>query len=293
RGRSGALAQQPRGAREAARPRQADRAPRVHHDARRGPAGDPGLALGAQGMSATTAGILCLNAGSSSLKLAVYAGDRRVASAAVSRIGLEQGSLTIHDGERHETPGRFPDVASALHAALDATRIATPVAVGHRMVFGGARHVAPERVTPELVADLRKLVPLASLHLPAALACIDAISERFAGVAQVACFDTAFHGTMPAVSRRLPLPRKLWDDGIRRYGFHGLSYEYVVRHVGAATLGRAVIAHLGNGSSLAAVRDGASVDTTMGFTPTGGIMMGTRSGDLDPGVLVHLLVHGG
>ena len=117
--------------------------------------------------------------------------------------------------------------------------------------------------------------------------------DHFPELPQVACFDTAFHRRLPAVAQRLPLPRALRAKGIERYGFHGLSYEYVVATVGAATLGRAVIAHLGNGASLAAVRDGLPVDTTMGFTPTGGLMMGTRSGDLDPGVLVHLLVHEG
>src|SRR6185503_1479926 len=115
----------------------------------------------------------------------------------------------------------------------------------------------------------------------------------FPGLPQIACFDTAFHRRMPAVAQRLPLPRALRTKGIERYGFHGLSYEYVVATVGATTLGRAVIAHLGNGASMVAVRDGASVDTTMGFTPTGGFMMGTRSGDLDPGVLVHLMTHEG
>src|SRR6185436_17659444 len=122
---------------------------------------------------------------------------------------------------------------------------------------------------------------------------IDAVSARFPGLPQIACFDTAFHRRMPAVAQRLPFPRALRTKGIERYGFHGLSYEYVVTTVGPSTLGRAVIAHLGNGASLAAVRDGLPVDTTMGFTPTGGLMMGTRSGDLDPGVLVHLLAHEG
>ena len=151
----------------------------------------------------------------------------------------------------------------------------------------------PERVTPAVLADLRAAVPLAPVHLPAALACIEAIRARHPDVPQVVCFDTAFHRTMPAVSRRLPLPRALHERGIRRYGFHGLSYEYVVATIGATALGRAVIAHLGNGASMVAVRDGAAVDTTMGFTPTGGFMMGTRSGDLDPGVLVHLMTHEG
>jgi acetate kinase len=217
--------------------------------------------------------ILCVNAGSSSLKLAMFDGERRVASTTVERIGT--------------------DVAAALGAALDEASFGTPAAVGHRVVQGGPDHMAPERVTPAVLADLCAAVPLAPLHLPATLACIEAIGARHPDVPQVVCFDTAFHRTMPAVSRRLPLPRALHDRGIRRYGFHGLSYEYVVATVGVTALGRAVIAHLGNGASMVAVRDGASVDTTMGFTPTGGFMMGTRSGDLDPGVLVHLMTHEG
>jgi acetate kinase len=244
-------------------------------------------------MSAATR-ILCVDSGSSSLRLARYDGETRSASVVVARIGLERGTLTVEDGEgRRETPGRFADVRDAIRAGLDALGASAPGAVGHRIVHGGPDHMAPERVTPALLADLHALVPFAPLHLPAALACIDELGARFAGVPQVACFDTAFHRTMPAVSRRLPLPRALADKGIRRYGFHGLSCEYVVSAVGAATLGRAVIAHLGNGCSLTAVRDGASIDTTMGFTPAGGVMMGTRSGDLDPGVLVHLLAHEG
>src|SRR5262249_37885636 len=146
---------------------------------------------------------------------------------------------------------------------------------------------------PGLLAAPGSMGPPAPLPPPAALDGIDAVSAHFPGLPQIACFDTAFHRRMPAVAQRLPLPRALGAKGIQRYGFHGLSYEYVVATVGPAPLGRAVIAHLGNGASLAAVRDGVPIDTTMGFTPTGGLMMGTRSGDLDPGVLVHLLAHEG
>jgi acetate kinase len=243
--------------------------------------------------------ILCLNAGSSSLKLALYDGETRLASAAMTRLGLADSRVIVRNAAGRtlaETTSALPDVRAAVRAgfaALDAAGLPAPAAVGHRVVHGGTAHVAPERIGSELVGDLRALVPFAPLHLPSTLASIEEVSARFAGVPQVACFDTAFHRHMPAVSQRLPLPRALWDKGIRRYGFHGLSYEYVVTTVGAATLGRAVIAHLGNGCSMAAVRDGTSVDTTMGFTPAGGLMMGTRSGDLDPGVLVHLLEHEG
>ena len=243
--------------------------------------------------------VLCLNSGSSSLKLALYDEETRLASIAVEGIGSDRGRITTSGNARRfhsEAPGRFGDIQAALRAAfsaLDAAKLDPPDAVGHRVVHGGPDYAAPERVTTALVAALRALTPFAPLHLPAAIAGIEAVTARFHGVPQVVCFDTAFHRPMPEVSQRLPLPRALWAKGVRRYGFHGLSYEYVVATVGAATLGRAVIAHLGNGASMAAVRDGAPVDTTMGFTPTGGFMMGTRSGDLDPGVLVHLLAHEG
>jgi acetate kinase len=240
--------------------------------------------------------VLCVNSGSSSLKLALYEDEAPIASSAVEGIGLGEGRLTVRDGSARilrDEPGTFHDAGAALRSALGAARFPAPDAAGHRIVHGGADHTAPERVTPQLLAALRTLVPLAPLHLPAALNSIDAVSAHFPGLPQIACFDTAFHRRMPAVAQRLPLPRELRAKGIQRYGFHGLSYEYVVATLGAATLGRAVIAHLGNGASLAAVRDGLSVDTTMGFTPTGGLMMGTRSGDLDPGVLVHLLAHEG
>ena len=240
--------------------------------------------------------VLCVNSGSSSLKLALYEDEAPIASSAVEGIGLGEGRLTVRDASARvlrDEPGVFPDAGVALRSALAAARVPAPHAAGHRIVHGGPDHTAPERVTAQLLAALRTLVPLAPLHLPAALHGIEAVSAHFPGLPQIACFDTAFHRRMPAVAQRLPLPRELRAKGIQRYGFHGLSYEYVVATLGAATLGRAVIAHLGNGASLAAVRDGLSVDTTMGFTPTGGLMMGTRSGDLDPGVLVHLLAHEG
>lgn len=137
--------------------------------------------------------------------------------------------------------------------------------------------------------DLRRLIPYAPLHLPAEIQGIEAVSVRFPQLPQVACFDTAFHRRMPELAQRFPLPRAFWDEGVRRYDFHGLSYEYIIDQVGAMSLGRAVIAHLGNGASMAAVHNGQPVDTTKGFTPTGGFMMGTRAGDLDPGLLIYLL----
>ena len=141
-------------------------------------------------------------------------------------------------------------------------------------------------------ASLHTLIPFAPLHLPAELSAIGAARARFPASPQVACFDTAFHRTMPEAAQRFALPAHLFDEGVRRYGFHGLSYEYVVDSVGAQALGRAVLAHLGNGASMCAVRDGRSVDTTMGFTPAAGLVMGTRAGDIDPGLVTYLLQHG-
>jgi acetate kinase len=140
-----------------------------------------------------------------------------------------------------------------------------------------------------LLESLLALMPLAPLQIPSELSVIEAVAERFPTLPQVVCFDTAFHRRMPELAQRLPLPRALWDLGVRRYGFHGLSYEYIVERLGPAARGRTIIAHLGNGASMAAVRDGLPVDTTMGLTPTGGFMMGTRSGDLDPGIILYLM----
>jgi acetate kinase len=157
-------------------------------------------------------------------------------------------------------------------------------------VVNGGRLSAPQKITPQILADLRNLVPLAPLHLPAEIKIMEAVASQAPQIPQVACFDTAFHRRLPELAQRFPLPRKLFDEGLRRYGFHGLSYEYVLQELGSAAKGqRLVIAHLGNGCSLAAVRDGSPVDTSMGLTPTGGVMMGTRTGDLDPGVLIYLL----
>ena len=141
------------------------------------------------------------------------------------------------------------------------------------------------------VNELRSLIPFAPLHLPDEIAGIEAVTSHFPNLPQVACFDTAFHRSMPEVAQRFALPRALWHEGIRRYGFHGISYEYIMRTLGDNPPSRLIIAHLGNGASMAAVKDGSSMDTTMGFTPAGGFMMGTRSGDLDPGIIL-LLVEG-
>jgi acetate kinase len=242
--------------------------------------------------------ILSLNSGSSSLKFALYQfGDEAemlLAAGAVEQVGLPSGHLSIRGQDKSiltEAHEDFPNHQAAIRAAftaLEQLSLPPPAAVGHRLVHGGASHIAPERVTPQLMTSLRRLISFAPLHLPGELQGIDAITARYPDLPQVVCFDTAFHRRMPQIAQRFPLPRSLWDEGIRRYGFHGLSYEYIMEVLGTAS-GRTIIAHLGNGASLAAVRDGQPLDTTMGFSPTGGFMMGTRSGDLDPGVLLYLM----
>lgn len=221
-------------------------------------------------MTTSNAGhILTLNAGSSSIKVAKF-------DAALRRVHRETAERVAG-----------PEGVQAFLAKLDLDGVA---AVGHRVVHGGASHVAPARVDAALLADLRKLVPLDPDHLPAEIALIEAVASRCPHLPQVACFDTAFHATLPPVARLLPIPRQY---GLRRFGFHGLSYSYLMeelrRTAGAEADGRVILAHLGSGASFAAVRGGLCVDTTMGFTPTGGLVMGTRTGDLDPGVLLHLL----
>jgi acetate kinase len=242
--------------------------------------------------------ILCLNSGSSSLKFALYRiGDREeilLAQGAVERNDAQSARLWINSPQRkiEKTGGEMSSVSAALHAAsIELERLELPRfdAVGHRLVHGGQHHAVPERITDTLLNELRNLIPFAPLHLPDEIAGIVAVTSHFSSVPQVACFDTAFHRSMPEVAQRFALPRALWDQGIRRYGFHGISYEYIMRTLGANPPSRIIIAHLGNGASMAAVKDGRPLDTTMGFTPAGGFMMGTRSGDLDPGIICYLL----
>jgi len=166
-------------------------------------------------------------------------------------------------------------------------------AAGHRLVHGGTKYAQPERITPQFLSDVEQLVPLDPDHMPAAIRGIKFIAERFPELPQVACFDTAFHRSLPKVARMYALPRAFYDQGIVRYGFHGLSYECIMRELqtleGERSNGRVIIAHLGSGVSLVAVKDGKSVDTSMGFTPLEGLVMSTRSGDVDPGALLYLL----
>jgi acetate kinase len=243
--------------------------------------------------------ILCVNSGSSSLKLAWYrvlpGTEEHLFSGAAANIGLPDGRISVrnHGGAvTFDEPRDFRsrhDAMDALFAAAEGQEVPRPDAAGHRVVHGGPHHVRPEQVTQDLMESLRRCIPLAPLHLPAQIAGMELIAQSHPELSQVACYDTAFHQSMPELARRLPLPRQFWDEGVRKYGFHGLSYDYIVHRLGENAKGAVVVAHLGNGTSLAAMRDGHPVDTTMGLTPTGGTMMSTRTGDLDPGVLLYAL----
>jgi acetate kinase len=247
--------------------------------------------------------VLTINSGSSSLKFAVYRmgkADTLLLSGQMAGIGRETGRFHVKDASGAalvEQQVALPDHESASRRLLDWLRDDDRgeglSAVGHRVVHGGIRYSRPQAITPEMEAELETLGRLDPEHLPHELKAIRAMREAYPDLMQVACFDTAFHRQMPKVAQMLPLPRALFDEGIVRFGFHGLSYEFVLqelaRTAGAAARGRVIIAHLGSGASMAAVGDGRSLDTTMGFMPTGGLMMSTRSGDLDPGVLLHLL----
>lgn len=243
--------------------------------------------------------ILCINSGSSSIKFAMYLLDKTekiIAAGAVERIGLSGGWLWLKDGQGKRLVDSHSDFSNHKEAvktmfttATEEQHFPAPDGVGHRLVHGGPNHMAPEMVTPELMLTLRSLIPLAPLHLPGEIKGIDAVAEHYPGLSQVVCFDTAFHRGMPEVAQWLPIVRSLRHEGIHRYGFHGLSYEYIVNTLGKAAQGRVIISHLGNGASMAALKDGKPQDTTMGFSSLGGLMMGTRCGDLDPGILLYLM----
>jgi acetate kinase len=253
--------------------------------------------------------ILVLNAGSSSLKASLFeagdsSGPRFRLGGQVEGIGTPHLHAQAHDDrratileERWPTGGAPEDHGRAiayLVERLTADRPGwRPIAIGHRVLHGGFKHDAPIVITPEVRGELESLIPLGPLHQPANLRGIDAASLAYPGITQVACFDTAFHHGRPFEAEAYALPREYFDRGIRRYGFHGLSYEYITRELRRIdpnlARGRVIVAHLGNGASLCAVKDGKSVDTTMGLTPLDGLVMGTRPGQIDPGVLLHLL----
>lgn len=244
--------------------------------------------------------VLAINGGSSTLRFALYRNDEALLlRGKVDRIGLQGTHWVVHDSGGATLDER--DLAAADHSAaaeqlmiwLEARPEFPAIeAVAHRLVYGMARST-PTRITPELLEELRHLTAFDPQHLPFEIALIAGFQQRHPGLPQIACFDTAFHRCMPQIARRLPIPRRYQANGVERYGFHGLSYSYLMQELArlddpAATRGRVILAHLGNGASVAAVRDGKSIDTSMGLTPTSGLMMGTRTGDLDPGLVYYL-----
>ncbi len=247
--------------------------------------------------------VLTMNRGSSTLKSALYEGGNReelLLSITVDQSAVSRGQLKIEE----------PSGTTLLNSVVDSKQPNAPLetmfawldehgflsqigVVGHRLVHGGPQYAQPQRITSQFLSDIEQLVPLDPDHLPAAIRGITFIAEKFPEFPQVACFDTAFHSSLPKVARMYALPRSFYDQGIVRYGFHGLSYEYIMRELqtleGELSKGRVIIAHLGSGASLVAVKEGKSMDTSMGFTPLEGLVMSARSGDVDPGALIYLL----
>ena len=248
--------------------------------------------------------ILVINGGSSTLKFALFRIGEvpvRELSGSIDRIGMPNGTITWARGDTGTAERRR--IAASDHVACLEPLLAcikdhlaqTPlVAIGHRVVHGGPEYRDPQRVTPAVIEQLERLSPYDPEHLPAEIELIRAFAQRYPHLPQVACFDTAFHRAMPRVARLLPIPRRYEQRGLQRYGFHGLSYAFLMKELarvgrkGEAN-GRIILAHLGNGASMAAVKDGQPVDTTMSFTPTAGLPMSRRSGDLDPGLMAYLV----
>ncbi|MGB3549717.1 MAG: acetate/propionate family kinase [Candidatus Binatus sp.] len=251
-------------------------------------------------MKPASSHILTINGGSSSIKFALFeAGERlhRALDGSIERIGLPDATFAVKGSENFSRALAVPNHTVAVNVLMDwlakrSDRDAL-TAVGHRVVHGGPKYFEPDRITPEMVEELHHLSPFDPDHMPEEILLTEAFHHRFPDLPQVACFDTAFHHDLPQVARLLPIPRRYEAQGVRRYGFHGLSYAFLVgelaRLAGSETAqGRVILAHLGNGASLAAVLDGKSVDTSMSFTPTAGVPMSTRSGDLDPGLVWYL-----
>jgi acetate kinase len=244
-----------------------------------------------------------MNRGSATLKSALYETgnhDQLLLSMMVDQAGVSGGRLKIADPSGTvllDSPVDSGESNAALEVMFawlgEHDFLSRLAAAGHRLVQGGPRYRDPQRITPEFLSEIEQFVPLDPDHTPAAKGGIQFIAGKFPELPQVACFDTAFHSSLPKVARMYALPRRLYDQGIVRYGFHGLSYEYVMRELhaleGDLANGRVIIAHLGSGASMVAVKEGKSIDTSMGFTPLEGLVMSTRSGDVDPGALVYLL----
>jgi acetate kinase len=254
-------------------------------------------------MNKDHANILTINGGSSTIRFALFQNDEslmRLLHGKIDRIGLDDSKLTFNNGKGdqkdtlkvkvsdHQSVANF--LIGWLEKQIDFTSI---TGIGHRLVHG-MNHAGPELITPDLLDELNRITPYDPDHLPAEIELVEAFRQRYPKIQQLACFDTAFHQTMPRVAKLLPVPRRFDSMGIRRYGFHGLSYNYLMEElvrVGGtkAAHGRVILAHLGNGASMAAVREGKSIDTSMGFTPAAGLTMGTRPGDLDPGVAWYIM----
>jgi acetate kinase len=247
--------------------------------------------------------VLVLNAGSSSLKFALFdttSSLARILSGTIDRIGSRESTFTLKGIEGR--PQESAKISAPTHASVlndlfrriaEITGAGGFAVVGHRVVHGGPRYQETRRVDDEMLAELRRISSFAPEHLPGEISLMEALAEKFPHVPQVACFDTAFHSSMPRVAKMISIPRRYEAKGIQRYGFHGLSYTWLMQELqrtgGAkAASGRVILAHLGNGASMAAVRDGQCVDTTMAFTPAAGLVMSTRSGDLDPGLVSFL-----
>jgi acetate kinase len=243
--------------------------------------------------------VLALNSGSSSLKFGLYRIEasipKIVLSGEAESIGAPQGRFWVNDENDRSLVsesanfGSQQDAVARIAAVLADSKEPQPVAVGHRVVHGGPNIRRHCLIDDAVLRQLEAATAFAPLHNPPALSVIRFAQEHFPQLPQVVCFDTTFHAGMPDVARTLPLPQELRSDGIHRYGFHGLSCESIIRQLGGNRPDRLIIAHLGNGASITAVKDAQSIDTSMGLTPTGGVIMGTRCGDLDPGVLVYLV----
>jgi len=254
-------------------------------------------------MKIKNACILIINGGSSSIRFSLYAADNtitRLFHGKIDRIGLTDSTLTYNiegENQKHILPISVSDNKMASTHLMNwlekKVEFASLKAVAHRIVHG-MRHTKSELITPELLEELRQIISYDPDHLPNEIELIETIFQHYPALMQVACFDTEFHSAMPRVAKLLPIPRRFDTKGIQRYGFHGISYSYLMEELiriegSKAARGRVILAHLGNGASMAAVRNGESIDTSMGFTPAGGLIMSSRSGDLDPGVVWYMM----
>jgi acetate kinase len=253
-------------------------------------------------MKSTEKRILTINGGSSSIKFAIYQVEvslTLILSGEIENIGTKYAKLTFNDCNAHKkdsigiAAATYEAASNCLVDWMDQQRMDQVIAIGHRIVHG-MQHTEPELINPELIQELKEISAFDPEHLPEEIKLIELFNKRYPAIPQIACFDTSFHTSMPAIAKMLSIPRRYYDKGIQRYGFHGLSYSYLMEELKSvagekAAQGKVILAHLGSGASLAAVKDGVSMDTSMGFTPTSGLMMGTRTGDLDPGVAWYLM----